>query len=375
MMEAKEQVINLMEPRKQLHAYHQELTAAFERILTSGNYVLGEECERLEQEVAEYLGVQEAITLANGTDALILALEAGGVGPGDEVITTPFSFFATAEAILRIGAIPIFVDVDPTTYNLDVTQIEERITSRTRAILPVHLFGLPAAMEPIMSIAKQYELMVIEDACQAFGACYAGKKVGGLGDAGCFSFFPTKNLGTIGDGGMVVTNSKELAERIRLLRNHGSARKYFHTAVGYNSRLDEIHAAILRILLPQVDQWNQQRVQLAQRYYEQLRSCEKITIQKPIAGHIYHLFSIEVEQRERLQAYLQKYHISSGTYYPYPLHTLPALAGIGRSGETFPVAERLAKELLALPLHPHLSITEQDHVISTIQQYYQEQEG
>src|SRR5690625_2784086 len=260
-------MIPISDPKSQLDTIQDELLKELKDVLKSGQYILGSRVSDLECTIAKRLGTTEAIGVGNGTDALILTLHAYGIGKGDEVITTPFTFFATAEAISRVGATPVFVDVHEHSYNLDPNKLRKQITPATKAIMPVHLFGQAAEMTVINKIAKEHQLLVIEDACQAFGATYQGEKVGGLGHAACFSFFPTKNLGTMGDGGMITTSDPKLAERIKTLRVHGSRKKYYHHEIGYNSRLDELHAAVLLTCLPYIDQWKYQRQVLADRYY------------------------------------------------------------------------------------------------------------
>lgn len=361
-------MIELVPLGRQFQSLKREILQAMEQVIDSGSYILGPNVQKLEQELAEYVQVDHAIGVANGTDALVLALEACRIGPGDEVITSPFTFFATAEAISRVGATPVFADVDPQTYNLSPERVEERITPRTRAILPVHLFGQMADMDDIMALAKRHGLWVIEDACQAFGARYKGKKAGSIGHVACFSFFPTKNLGTMGDGGLITTNDAELAATIRRLRHHGSTRKYYHSAIGYNSRLDEIHAAILRLMLPHIDQWNARRAALAKRYRKALASGKLWSVDppKPDRTHIYHLFCLRSQQRHKLQAALTRNGIQSGVYYPRPLHLQEVYAPLRYKQGDFPVAEQLSEELLALPMSPFLQEFEQDQVVAAL---------
>lgn len=361
-------MIPLVDLGRQFASLRQEILTAIAEVIDSGIYILGPKVAELEKRIAERLGVKHAITVANGTDALILALEAQGIGSGDEVITTPFTFFASAESPSRLGATPVFVDIDPDSYNIDPLQIEAKITERTRAIIPVHIFGQPADMEKINEIARKHQLFVLEDACQAFGASYHGKPAGNLADAACFSFFPTKNLGTMGDGGLVVTNDDALAARIRLLRQHGSKKKYFHDTIGYNSRLDELHAAILLVCLEHIDEWNATRRKLAKRYRERLQHISGLRIapQQPDLVHIYHLFNIEVEQREEVIAKLKERGIHTGVYYPLPLHLQNVYSHLGYRPGDCPVAERLSKTLLAIPMSPFLREDEQDQVIAAL---------
>ena len=364
-------MIPISDPKSQLKPLQDDMLAIFTKVLNSGQYILGPHVDKLEDEIANRLGVLEAVGVASGTDALVLALEAFGIGEGDEVITTPFTFFATAEAITRVGATPVFVDVEKDTFNINPKRIEEKITPATKAILPVHIFGQPAKMDEINQIAKNYQLIVIEDACQAFGATYQGKEVGSLGDAACFSFFPTKNLSTIGDGGLVTTSNPEIAEKIRSLRAHGSQKKYFHNEIGYNSRLDEIHAAILYTCLKYIDEWNERRITLAKRYLNELKDLPFLKLPKTDqqAIHVYHLFCLESDVREQLMDYLAKHDIQSGVYYPCCLHLQEAYQNLNYQKGDLPIAEKLSEKLFAIPLYPNLSFQEQDIVIRALKNF------
>ncbi|WP_413379722.1 DegT/DnrJ/EryC1/StrS family aminotransferase [Alkalihalobacillus sp. 1P02AB] len=355
---------------RQFQSLKKEFLSAMERVIDSGHFIVGHEVKRFEEEVCHYLDIEYAVSVGNGTDALILALHALNIGEGDEVITTPFTFFATAEAISRVGAIPVFVDIDPTTYNLNVNLIEEKVTSKTKAIIPVHLFGQGCEMKKIQEIAKEYQLFIIEDACQAFGIELGDKKLGTIGDIGCFSFFPTKNLSTIGDGGLVVTKNKKIAERIKKLRHHGSEKKYHHSEVGYNSRLDEIHAAFLRICLGKIDEWNQRRNVLAQRY-QCLKELKGVKIPNGVTNlsHGYHLYCIEHSKRNELKEFLDDKGIGCGIYYPVPLHLQSVYRILGYHVGDFPRAEEAAKVILAIPLHPFMTDNEQDEVIRVLQEF------
>ena len=330
-----------------------ELEEAFRRVMHSGQYILGPEVEALEQEVAAYLRVKHAIGVNSGTDALVIALRALGVGPGDEVITTPFTFFATAEAISLVGATPVFVDIDPRTFNLNPKLIEPALTPRTKAILPVHLYGLPAEMDPILEIARAHGLKVLEDCAQAFGATYKGKKVGTLGDAGAFSFFPTKNLGGYGDGGLIATNDDGVAELARMLRAHGSQKKYHNEMVGYNSRLDALQAAFLRVKLRHVDAFNARRREVAAYYHQLLHGVLGMVLSPLVEGHVFHQYTIRIpEGRDRVAEVLRREGVGTMVYYPVPLHKLPVYAHMG---VILPEAERAAEEVLSLPMGPFLS--------------------
>lgn len=330
-----------------------DLMAAITRVLRSGQFILGPEVETFEREVAEYLGAKHAIGLNSGTDALVIGLRALGVGPGDEVITTPFTFFATAEAISLVGATPVFVDIDPRTFNINPELIPPAITPRTKAILPVHLYGRPAEMDSILAIAEEHGLKVLEDCAQAFGATYRGQKVGTLGHAGAFSFFPSKNLGAYGDGGLLVTNDDQVAEIARMLRVHGSRRKYFNEMVGYNSRLDALQAAILRVKLPHVDRWNERRRQVAERYNQLLSGVPGLVLPEISEGHVFHQYTVRIlgGKRDAVQQLLAEAGIGTMVYYPIPLHLLP----VYRYPESsFLEVERVTGEVLSMPISPFL---------------------
>ncbi|WP_141266636.1 DegT/DnrJ/EryC1/StrS aminotransferase family protein [Thermodesulfovibrio sp. Kuro-1] len=332
----------------------EEILKCINEILESSHYILGENVKAFEEEVKSYLGVSEAIGVASGTDALHLALKALNIGKGDEVITTPFTFFATVEAILYVGAKPVFVDIEKDTYNIDPEKIEEKITPHTKAIIPVHIFGAPADMLKIKEIAQKYNLKVIEDAAQAFGAKIGNKKIGSLGDVGCFSFYPSKNLGCFGDGGMVVTDNAEIAQKIRILRNHGSPGRYIHETVGLNSRLDEIQAGILRIKLRYIEEYNEQRRKKASLYTKLLSDAVITPKEKDNNYHVYHLYSIRSIFRDKIKETLANHDIPSVVYYPLPLHLQKALNFLGYKKGDFPVSETVSREILSLPIYPEL---------------------
>jgi dTDP-4-amino-4,6-dideoxygalactose transaminase len=362
--------IPVYDPLPEVEFLWPELEEAFRRVMRSGRYILGPEVEAFEEEVAQYLGVKHAIGVNSGTDALVIALRALGVGPGDEVITTPFTFFATAEAISLVGATPVFVDIDPRTFNINPDLIPSAITPRTKAILPVHLYGLPAEMDPILEIARSHGLKVLEDCAQAFGATYKGKKVGTLGDAGAFSFFPTKNLGGFGDGGLIATNSDEVAERARMLRAHGSRRKYYNEAVGYNSRLDALQAAFLRVKLRHVDAWNEARRQVASRYNELLAGLSGLVLPEVSLGHVFHQYTVRVlGGRDRVAEALAREGVGTMVYYPVPLHRLPVYVHMGAA---LPEAEQAAREVLSLPIGPHLNPSSQEGVSEALKAFLKE---
>jgi dTDP-4-amino-4,6-dideoxygalactose transaminase len=333
-----------------------EIRTAIEGVLASQQFVLGREGAALEEEIAKLCGVAHGIGVASGTDALILALRACGVHPGDEVVLPPFTFVATGSAVSALGAKPVFADIRPDTYNLDPSELARRVTPRTRAIVVVHLYGLAADMDPILAFAKTRNLPVIEDNAQAIGASYKGRHTGSLGDAACVSFYPTKNLGAYGDAGMVVTNSTELAARIRTLRNHGQIEKYRSDEPGWNSRLDEIQAAILRVKLHHLSNWQRARQSHAAEYNRLLSRIPGIM--PPLAPqgfeHVYHQYTVRIEYRDALQKFLTERKIGSTVYYPYPLHLQPLYASLGHKPGDFPHSERAAQEVLSLPMYPEL---------------------
>lgn len=354
-----------------------KLSGIFIDVMERGKFILGEEVARLEEEIAAFCDVKYGIGVASGSDALYLALLACGVGLGTEVITTPFSFFATAGAIARTGAVPVFTEIDPVSFNLDPTRVEEKITPRTRAILPVHLYGCPVEMAPLVSLARRYGLAVIEDAAQALGAAYKGKKAGALGDAACFSFFPTKNLGAFGDGGMVVTQNVEIASRVRLLREHGAREKYRHDFLGCNSRLDELQAAILRVKFTCLERWNRRRREIATLYGELLSeqttaggNTLKLPFEPGHVSHVYHQYTIQTESRNALQAYLREHGVGSTVYYPLPLHLQKAFSGLGYRPGDFPLAEEACNHVLSLPMFPELTGDEIRHIVGLILRFF-----
>jgi len=360
-------IIDLVRQHKPIQ---DELVEAFKRVLESGQFILGPELEKFEREAGEYLGVKYAMGVGNGTDALTLALEAVGIGPGDEVITTPFTFFATAETIALRGAKPVFVDIEDSTLNIDVTKIEEKITDKTKAILPVHIFGQGAKIEKILEIAKKYNLKVIEDTAQGFGATRNGKYLGTFGDVGTFSFFPTKNLSCLGDGGLVVTNDETLATKIKMLRVHGSPRKYYHEFLGYNSRLDAIQAAFLSVKLKYIDKWNERRREIASIYNRELSPYVRVPEVDEGNVHIYHQYTIRTDRRDELNDFLNKNGIGTQVHYPIPLHLQPALSYLGYKKGDFPVAERATQEVLSLPAFPEMTDEEIWYVVDTVKKFF-----
>ena len=349
----------------------EQLCKAAERVIRSGRYILGPEVEAFEAEVANAIGVPHAIGVSSGTDALLVALMALGIGKGDEVITTPFSFFATAGCIARVGATPVFVDIEADTFNIDPTKIEAAITKRTKAILPVHLFGQPCDMAAILAIAKKYGHKVIEDAAQAIGATAPEGPVGGLSDFGCFSFFPSKNLGGFGDGGLVTTTDADLAEKAKVIRVHGSKPKYVHHVVGGNFRLDSIQAALLRVKLPMLEPWAEARYANADSYdtlFAEAGLADSLlkTPMRRFEGHVYNQYIIRVQRRDELQAHLRDASIDSAIYYPLCLHQQACFADLGYQKLSMPVAEFAANQVLALPIFPGLGQANQKRIVDTI---------
>ena len=357
--------------KAQLQSIHSEVQAAVQRVIMECNFVLGHEVAEFERAFADYVGARGAVGVASGTAALHLALKALRIGPGDEVITTSLTFAATAEAILHAGARPVFVDIDPDTMNLDPDAVRQAITPRTRAVLPVHLYGQPANMEELLSLASHSNLWLIEDAAQAHGASYRGRRCGTMGHLGCFSFYPGKNLGAYGDGGAVTSNDETLLERVRMLRDHGRVRKYVHDELGYGERLDAIQAAILKVKLRYLDQWNDQRRQHAKRYNKLLAGLPVvIPIEIPKVHHVYHLYVIRTPQRNELAAYLRERGIATGIHYPLPVHRQPALHKLGYSDVELPNTDRAAEEVISLPMFPELKREQMNYVVDQMREYF-----
>jgi len=383
-------MVPFLDLKTQYAAIREEVEAAVSRVLESQQFILGPEVEGLEKELGAYCGCEHAIGVASGTDALLVALMAIGIGPGDEVITSAYSFFASAGSIWRLGARPVFVDIDPVTYNLNADLIEGAITERTKAIMPVHLYGQTAAMDPILAAAAKRNLPVIEDAAQAIGARYQGRPAGSIGDLGCFSFFPSKNLGAAGDGGMVTTGDPELADRVRLLHNHGFRPKYYNKVVGGNFRLDELQAAVLRVKLRYLPGWTEKRRANAATYRDLFRSStvgnRLSTVSLPAEAegcyHVYHQFVIRARghsatgpghrsgARDNLAGYLRENDIGCEVYYPVPLHLQECFASLGYREGDFPEAERAANETLALPVYPELRRSQIAEVVETTGQFW-----
>ena len=375
--------VPLLDLNRQHQPLHDEIVQAMSRVVESNAFILGPEVTKLEGQVAEYCETRFAIGVSSGTDALLVSLMAIGLGPGDEVITTPYTFFATVGSITRLGAKPVFVDIDPVTYNIDPAKIEEKITPRTKAIIPVHLYGQCADSEALLSLAEKHDLYVIEDAAQAIGAQYSdGRKAGNMGDLGCFSFFPTKNLGCFGDGGMVVTNHSEMNDRVRMLRVHGSQPKYYHQLVGGNFRLDALQAAVLNVKFPHLEGWNQKRRQNALRYdtlFKENGLTETQEVQCPEAvyadsgvlnHHTYNQYVIRVADRDALREYLSERGVATEVYYPLPLHLQQCFLYLGHKEGSFPESERAAKSTLALPIYPGLEPEQHAYVVQQIQSFF-----
>ncbi|HWQ12468.1 MAG TPA: DegT/DnrJ/EryC1/StrS family aminotransferase [Roseiflexaceae bacterium] len=350
--------VPLLDLKAQYASIRDEVRAAIDRVVESQHFILGPEVEALEREVAAYSQCAYGVGMSSGTDALIAALMAIDIRPGDEVITTPYTFFATAGSIWRLGARPVFVDIDPLTYNIDPAQIAARVTPRTRAIMPVHLYGQMADMDPIMEVAARHDLVVIEDAAQAIGAEYKGRRAGSIGHMGCFSFFPSKNLGGFGDGGMVTTNDAALAERLALLRGHGAKPKYYHKEVGGNFRLDALQAAVLRVKLKHLDGWSARRQRNAALYrhmFAEAGAAVGLPAEAPGRRHIYNQFVIRTARRDAVMAALRECQIGHEIYYPVPLHLQECFAALGHRPGDMPESERAANETLALPIYPELT--------------------
>ena len=363
--------VPLLDLRPQYEPLREEILQAVVRVCDSQRYIMGPEVEQFEQEIAALLGVREAVAVSSGTDALLLALMALDIGPGDEVITSTFSFFATAGSIVRVGARPVLVDIDPATFNIDPGAVERAITPRTRAVMPIHLFGLSADMDPIVSVATRAGVPIIEDAAQAIGATYRDRPVGVLGAAGCFSFFPSKNLGALGDAGLLTTEDPTIARKARLLRVHGMAQKYIHQVVGANFRMDALQAAVLRVKAPHLPAWTEARRVNASRYVRLfqergLAGRVVLPVEPAHRRHIFNQFTIRVPERDRLKQHLDARGIGNEIYYPVPFHRQPCFAHLGYRTDQFPCADSAARECLSIPIYAELSIAQQQVVVDAI---------
>jgi len=369
--------VPLLDLKAQYETLAPDIDAAVRSVFDSQHFILGPEVQQLEQEIAAYCSSQFAIGCASGSDAILLALMAHGIGPGDEVVTTPFTFFATAGCVVRLGAKPVFVDIDESTFNLDPAQFESAVTERTRAVIPVHLFGQCAAMDAINEVADRRGIAVIEDAAQAIGAEYCGIRAGSIGSVSAFSFYPSKNLGGAGDGGMLTTNDPEIARKLRILRSHGAANKYYHEWVGINSRLDALQAAILRVKLRHLDSWTQARRANAERYREYFQKAGLVTdglvkLPREAEGnlHVYNQFVIRVDGRDALKSFLAERGVGTEIYYPLPLHLQVCFSGLGYTEGDMPESERASKESLAIPIYPEIGETAQRYVVDTIAAFF-----
>jgi dTDP-4-amino-4,6-dideoxygalactose transaminase len=362
--------VPLLDLQAQYATIREELRAAVGDVMESCRFVLGPYVQEFEKAVVDYCGATYAIGVASGTDALLLSLRACQVEPGDEVITTSYSFFATAGVISRLGARPVFVDIDPKTYNINPDLIAEKITPRTKVIMPVHLFGQCAEMDPILSLAEQHNLQLVEDAAQAIGAEYHGRKAGTMGHLGCFSFFPSKNLGGLGDGGMVITDDERLEEMVRILRVHGSKPKYYHSVVGYNSRLDALQAAALQVKLKHLDEWTEARRRHASFYDARLKDLPVVTPHaEGYNRHTYNQYTIRIAHRDGLEQHLQKHEIGTALYYPLPLHLQECYRDLGYRESDLPESEAAARETISIPVYPELSSRQQEYVVEQIGEF------
>jgi dTDP-4-amino-4,6-dideoxygalactose transaminase len=363
--------IPLVDLRTQYAPLKDEILAGIGRVLDGMHLFLGENVQAMEHEFAQFCGVRHGIGVSDGTAALHVILRAMDIGPGDEVITVSHTFIATAEAIVLAGARPVFVDIDPDTYLMDVSQVQARITPRTKAILPVHLYGQTVDMDPLLELADRYGLRVIEDACQAHGAEYKGRRAGGLGHAAAFSFYYSKNLGAYGEGGFVTTNDDELAQKVRMIRDHGSERRYYHDRIGMNARLDELQAVVVRAKLPHLAGWNEQRRSHATQYNELLRGAPVVTpVERPGNRHVYHLYVIRTAMRNELQAWLRDKEVFTGIHYPVPVHLQKAVEFLGYRAGDLPVTERVVPEILSLPMYAELANEQVTSIVTAINAFY-----
>ncbi len=367
--------VPLLDLKRQYKYIKNDILPDIGELMENQTFILGDQVGRFEQAVASYCNCEYCIGVASGTDALILALDEAGVKNGDEVITTPFTFFSSASSIARVGATPVFVDIDERTFNIDINKIHKKITDKTKAILPVHIFGQAADMDFILSLAKEYNLKVIEDAAQAIGTTYKGKKVGSLGNFGCLSFFPSKNLGAFGDGGMILTKTLGDYERLRAMRMHGETKKYHHNFIGYNSRLDAIQALVLSKKLKYLNNWHEMRREHAHRYNELFEKKELLEFVTPpyettVSYHIYNQYTIKAKKRDELKQFLDENNIGNAIYYPLPLHLQNCFEYLGYKKGDLPIAEMVSKEVLSLPVFPELTEEEQNFVVDKIEEFY-----
>jgi dTDP-4-amino-4,6-dideoxygalactose transaminase len=364
-------IVPFVDLKAQYQTISGQVDEAMRRVVADADFILGRDVALFEREFADFCEADYAIGLDSGTSAIELALRAHGIGEGDEVITVSHTFVATAAAISYTGARPVLVDIDRDSYNIDAGKIEAAITARTKAVVAVHLYGQPADLDRIFAITRKHNLVVIEDACQAHGARYKGKRVGALGEAGCFSFYPGKNLGAYGDAGMVVTNSKEVAERIRLLRNYGQPQKYQHVMLGYNRRLDSLQAAVLRVKLPHLDEWNESRQRAARLYNELLADAEGIRTPYVAeeSSHAYHLYVVQHSQRDRLMSHLREHGVSAGLHYPVPTHMQPCYEHLGLGHGSLPVTEAVSSRVISLPMFPEITCSQIEYVCDLVRNF------
>lgn len=349
-----------------------EVDTSVSEVISSGMFIMGDQVREFENKMEDYLETTNCVSCANGSDALFMALKTMGIKNGDEVITTPFTFFATAGAIVRAGGTPVFVDIIEDTYNINPDLIEEKITNNTKAILPVHIYGQPADMDKINKIAKKYDLYVLEDACQAIGADYKNKKAGSLADFSAFSFFPTKNLGAYGDGGMVCAKDKKHYEHLKSMRVHGSQKKYYHDFVGINSRLDALQAAVLNIKFQYLEEWNNKRRDLAKEYNKKLQNFVKVPMEKEDVKHVYHLYSLQTEKRDELQEYLKENNIDTGVYYPLPLHLQKCFENLGYKKGDLPISEKVSKEIISIPIFAEVTDDQVEYMLNTVVSFFKQ---
>ncbi len=364
--------IQMVDTKNQYLKIKSEIDSAIHEVIDSSQFIQGPAVKKFEKNAEKYLGVKHAIGCASGTDALQIAMMAIDIKPGDEIITTPFTFVATTETIAILGAVPVYVDIEPNTFNIDVNKIEEKITPKTKAIIPVHLYGQPCDMDKIMEIAAKHNIKVIEDAAQALGAKYNGKMICTIGDIGCISFYPSKNLGAFGDAGMIVTNNDELAEKIRMIIAHGSKKKYYHEVLGVNSRLDSLQAAILDVKLKYLDEYCKARNEAAEMYNKKFKGIFDTPYVMPGAHHIYHQYSIRVKNRDKMQEFLKEHGIPSMIYYPVPLHLQEAYKYDYQYGD-YPVSEEIAKDIISLPMHTELTGEQIDFIASKVIEFNSKQ--
>ena len=359
---------------RQYRALSSEIDPAIARVIESGRYIGGDEVLRLEEEVSSYCGVRFGVSMASGTDALLACLMAIGIAEGDEVITTPFTFIATAEVVRFLKARPVFVDIEPDTFNIDPDRLEAKISDRTKCIIPVHIFGHMADMERINEIAGKHEIPVIEDAAQAIGASFGGKRACGFGEAGCLSFFPSKNLGAFGDGGMILTNSQSIAEKAAVIKDHGSEKRYHHSILGFNGRLDAIQAAVLRVKLTHLDSWNERRRATASYYNGVLKEHLFVPVERDGYSHVYHQYSVLTDRREKLCRFLRERGVPTAVYYPVPLHLQKVFEDLGFGEGDFPVTEEVSRRVVSLPCFPEITDEERTAVSNAVIDFFESEE-